>query len=61
MAALQAPISSPSMVVVHTVVDTNPAIPLRVHVPKYYILWPQCTYIGTTLGPMYILYEYMDP
>ena len=34
---------------------------LRVHVLNYYILWPQCSYIGTTLRPMYILYEYMDP
>ena len=34
---------------------------LRVHVPKYYILRPQCSYIGTTLRPMYLLYEYMDP
>ena len=34
---------------------------LRVHVPKYDILWPQCTYIGTTLRPMHKLYEYMDP
>ena len=23
-----------------------------------YILWPQSTYIGTTLRPMYILYEW---
>ena len=28
---------------------------------KWYILWPQSTYIGTTLRPMHILYEYMDP
>ena len=26
-----------------------------------YILWAQCTHIGTTLRPMYIPYEYMDP
>ena len=36
-------------------------VTLRVHVPKQYILRPQCTYIGTTLRPMCILYEYMDP
>ena len=30
----------------------------RVHVPKRYILWPQSTYIGTTLRPKYILFEY---
>ena len=34
---------------------------LRVHVPKEYILWAQGTYIGTTLGPKYILFGYMDP
>ena len=35
---------------------------LMVHVPKYYILWPQSIYIGTTLRPKYILlFEYMDP
>ena len=27
----------------------------------YYILWAQCIYIGTTLRPMYLLSEYMDP
>ena len=26
-----------------------------------YILWPQCTYIGSTLRPKYILFGYMDP
>ena len=35
--------------------------PLRLHVPKWYILWPHCTYIGSTLRPMYILFGYMDP
>ena len=34
---------------------------LRVHVPTQHILWAQCTYIGSTLRPMYILCEYMDP
>ena len=35
---------------------------LRVHVPKYYILWPQSTYIGTILRPKYIiLFGHMDP
>ena len=34
---------------------------LRVHVPKHYIRWPQCTYMGTSLRPTYRLYEYMDP
>ena len=34
---------------------------LKVHVPKYYILWPQSTYIGTTSMPKYILFGYMDP
>ena len=34
---------------------------LRVHVPKWYILWPQSTHIGTTLRPTYILFGYMDP
>ena len=37
------------------------SIPLRVHVPKQHILWAQCTYVGSTLRPMYILYEDMDP
>ena len=34
---------------------------LRVHVPKWYILWAQCAYIGSTLRPKYILFGYMDP
>ena len=34
---------------------------LRVHAPKLYILWPQSTYIGTTLRPKCILFGYMDP
>ena len=29
--------------------------------PKQCILWPQSIYQGTTLRPLYILYEYMDP
>ena len=29
---------------------------LKVHVPKQYILWPESTYIGTTLRPKYILF-----
>ena len=37
------------------------SITLRVHVPKQYTLWPQSTYIGTTLRPKYILFGYMDP
>ena len=37
------------------------SLTLRVHVPKKCILWAQCTCIGSTLRPMYILYEYMDP
>ena len=36
-------------------------IALRVHVPKYYIRRAQCTYIGSTLRPKYILFGYMDP
>ena len=36
-------------------------MPLRVHVPKQYILWPSSSpYIGT-LGPKSILFGYMDP
>ena len=31
-------------------------ISLRVHVPKWHILWPQSTYMGTTLRPKYILF-----
>ena len=34
---------------------------LRVHVPIQHILQAQCIYIGSTLRPMYILCEYMDP
>ena len=30
------------------------------HVPKY-ILWPQTTYVGTTLRPKYILVGHGDP
>ena len=36
-------------------------IPLRVHVPKWEVLWAQCTYIGSSLRPKYILFGYMDP
>ena len=36
-------------------------ISLRVHVPKWYILRAQSTDIGTTLRPMYLRYEHMDP
>ena len=46
---------------VQAVSAVSEILTLRVHVPKYHILWTQCIYIGTTLGPMYILYEYMDP
>ena len=28
---------------------------LRVHVPKEYVLGPQCTYVGTTLRPKYTI------
>ena len=34
---------------------------LTFHVPKQYILWPQSTYMETTLRPKYILFGYMDP
>ena len=34
---------------------------LSVHVPEKYKLWPQCTCIGSTLTPKYILFAYMDP
>ena len=34
---------------------------VHVHVPKQYMTWPQGTYIGTTSGPLYILYEHMHP
>ena len=33
---------------------------LRVHVRKLYILWAQCTHLGSTLRPKYILFGYMD-
>ena len=33
---------------------------LMVHVPLRHRLWPQSTYIGITLRPMYILYN-MEP
>ena len=33
----------------------------RVHVPKHIFLWPQSTWIGTTLRPKYVLYGYKDP
>ena len=38
-------------------------IPLRVHVPKNYILWVQSTPAGSTLRPTYILLGigYIDP
>ena len=32
---------------------------LRVHVPKYYVLGPQGTYIGTTLRPKYTYISYL--
>ena len=36
-------------------------ITLRFHVPKSYILWPECSPYFGTLGPKYILFGYMDP
>ena len=36
-------------------------VSLRVHVPKYYILWPKSSPSIGTLGPKYILFGYMDP
>ena len=45
--------------------DEAPNLPchdcsLRVHVPKWYMLWPQCNYIGTTLRPQYTRFGHAD-
>ena len=34
---------------------------IRVHVPKWYMLWPQSSPYTGTLGPKYVLFGHMDP